>query len=90
LFFDAGLAWSPTDKVTFGSPQYVKTVTSPDPITGAPTATPVYSHVPATSAGVSLRINVFGAFVLEPYLAIPFQRNDVTYPVFGLNFAPGW
>jgi hypothetical protein len=90
LFFDAGLAWSPTDKVNLGQPQYVGTSTSPDPYTGAPSNTPVYSHVPATSAGVSLRINVFGAFILEPYLAIPFQRTDVTYPVFGLNFAPGW
>ncbi|WP_157544015.1 hypothetical protein [Mucilaginibacter paludis] len=46
--------------------------------------------MPATSAGISLRINVFGAFILEPYFAIPFQRTDVNLPVFGLNFAPGW
>jgi hypothetical protein len=90
FFFDAGLAWSPTDKVTLGKPQYVKTVQVLDPTTGTTSPNDVYSHVPATSAGVSLRINVFGAFILEPYLAIPFQRTDVSYPVFGLNFAPGW
>jgi len=42
------------------------------------------------STGISLRINIFGAFVLEPYVAIPFQRTDVQKPVFGLTFAPGW
>lgn len=92
VFFDAGLAYSPGDKVTFGlDPQYVRTdITGVDPTTGKPVTSKVYSHVPATSVGISLRINVFGAFILEPYLAIPFQRTDVTYPVFGLNFAPGW
>jgi hypothetical protein len=90
LFFDAGLAWSPGDKVTFGlDPQQYQTTTI-DPTTNKPVVTTAYSHVPATSAGISLRVNVFGAFILEPYLAIPFQRTDVTYPVFGLNFAPGW
>jgi len=42
------------------------------------------------SVGVSLRVNVFGAFVLEPYYAFPFQRKDVSGGVFGLTFAPGW
>jgi hypothetical protein len=40
--------------------------------------------------GISLRVNVFGYFVLEPYYAIPFQRKDVKGGVFGLTFAPGW
>ena len=89
FFFDAGLAWNSGDKITFGSnPEIIGTTAIIDPDTNKPTNT--YSRVPATSAGVSLRINVFGAFILEPYLAIPFQRNDVSYPVFGLNFAPGW
>ncbi|RKR83152.1 WD40 repeat protein [Mucilaginibacter gracilis] len=92
VFFDAGLAWSAGDKVTYGlDPQYLRTEqTGVDPTTGKPVTTRIYSHVPSTSVGISLRINVFGALILEPYLAIPFQRTDVTYPVFGLNFAPGW
>ncbi|WP_369414076.1 hypothetical protein [Desertivirga xinjiangensis] len=49
-----------------------------------------YERVPAMSAGLSLRVNVFGYFILEPYAAIPFQRTDVNGPVFGLTFAPGW
>ena len=47
-------------------------------------------HVPDMSVRVSLRVNVFGYFVLEPYYAIPFQRKDVSLGIFGLTFAPGW
>ena len=46
--------------------------------------TPVYSM------GWSLRINIFGQMVLEPYYAIPFQRKDIRTGTFGLNFWPGW
>ncbi len=53
-------------------------------------ATAYPERVPAMSAGISLRVNVFGYFVLEPYYAIPFQRTDVEAGVFGLVFAPGW
>ena len=44
--------------------------------------TPVYS------AGVSLRINVMGAIVIEPFYAIPLEKN--TKGSFGLNLIPGW
>jgi hypothetical protein len=37
-----------------------------------------------------MRVNLFGFFVLEPYLAYPINRNDVSKPVFGLGFTPGW
>ncbi len=47
-------------------------------------------RVPALSAGVSVRVNLFGALILEPYYAFPFQRKEVSGGVFGLNFAPGW
>ena len=43
---------------------------------------------PIVSAGASLRINLFGALILEPYYAIPFEKN--TKGVFGLNIQPGW
>jgi len=77
LFYDAGLAWNGGDKIEFFK-------TNPDIINGK------LERVPATSVGLSLRINVFGAFVLEPYYAYPFNRTDVAKPVFGLNFTPGW
>jgi hypothetical protein len=80
LFFDAGVAWDEDSHVVFKS--------QPNGVL-SPNGRPV-ERVPALSAGVSLRVNVFGAFVLEPYYAFPFQRKDVNAGVFGLTFAPGW
>jgi hypothetical protein len=96
LFFDAGLAWNAGDKIYF---QKNPPVIGQTTIQVADPSSPggfknelsnVYGRVPATSAGVSLRINLFGYFVLEPYLAFPFNRTDVSKPVFGLGFTPGW
>jgi hypothetical protein len=101
LFFDAGLAWNAGDQIKFQSgPDVIGSAPEVDsngkPVLGSDgkqLVAPVYNpnqRVPATSAGVSVRINFFGAFVLEPYLAYPFNRTDVTKPVFGLGFTPGW
>ena len=98
LFFDAGLAWNAGDQINF---QKTPDIIAYTPVLGtdgkqvldannAPVYSPVYNRVPALSAGLSVRVNVLGAFVLEPYLAIPFNRTDVKKPVFGLTFAPGW
>ena len=76
LFFDMGLAYDNDSKVAFRS--------TPRTING------VLERIPATSVGVSLRVNVFGYFILEPYYAIPFQRKDIGTGLFGLTFAPGW
>jgi hypothetical protein len=87
LFFDAGLAWNGGDNIKFESK--LKQTGS---FTSGGVTYPIYENarIPATSLGISLRVNVFGAFILEPYYAIPFQRDDVSKPVFGLNFTPGW
>ncbi|HEY1025371.1 MAG TPA: basic secretory protein-like protein [Sphingobacteriaceae bacterium] len=86
-FFDIGLAYNRNSEVAFRSePRQVLVGT--DPITGAPVYS--YERVPAMSAGISLRVNVFGYFVLEPYYAFPFQRKDISGGIFGLTFAPGW
>ncbi len=85
LFFDAGLAWNAGNQIKFQK--------APDQIGTDVTGQPIYNtnqRVPALSAGISLRVNVFGAFVLEPYFAIPFNRTDTKKPVFGLGFTPGW
>jgi len=42
----------------------------------------------AMSIGASLRVNLFGALIIEPYWAYPLQENGRV--VFGLNFIPGW
>ncbi len=82
LFFDAGLAWNHGDQIDL-------TRTTPT-ITGTDAQGGPIQRVPALSTGISLRVNIFGAFILEPYLAIPFNRDDVNKPVFGLGFTPGW
>ena len=85
LFFDAGLAWNAGNQIVFQS--------DPDAIGKNATGQIVYNtnqRVPATSAGISLRVNVLGYFVLEPYFAFPFNRTDISKPVFGLGFTPGW
>ena len=55
-----------------------------DPDRGWPYPEPAW----ITSAGVSLRVNLFNALVLEPYYAWPLRENSKG--VFGLNFWPGW
>jgi Tol biopolymer transport system component len=47
-----------------------------------------YKVRPIFTAGMSLRFNLFGAMVLEPYYAFPLVKN--TRGVFGLNIIPGW
>ncbi|HWZ13736.1 MAG TPA: DPP IV N-terminal domain-containing protein [Mucilaginibacter sp.] len=86
LFFDAGLAWNAGNEIKLFQ-------SSPDAIGKNGAGQTVYNtnqRVPATSAGISLRVNMFGAFILEPYFAIPFNRTDISKPVFGLGFTPGW
>jgi outer membrane protein assembly factor BamA len=80
MFFDIGMAYDSDSKIAFHKKPGVVGTGS-----GA-----YLERVPAMSAGISLRVNVFGYFVLEPYYAIPFQRTDVNAGVFGLVFAPGW
>ncbi|TWR31732.1 tolB protein precursor [Mucilaginibacter pallidiroseus] len=101
FFFDAGLAWNGGNDIKFQkSPDAIGTEPAVDPVTGAPildasgkqVQNTVYNtnqRVPALSAGVSLRVNLFGALILEPYVAIPFNRTDKK-TVFGFNFTPGW
>lgn len=80
VFFDAGVAWTEDSKVAFKK--------EPNGVL-LPNGTPA-ERVPALSTGISLRVNVFNYFILEPYYAIPFQRTDVKGGVFGLTFSPGW
>lgn len=47
-------------------------------------------RVPFLSAGLSLRVNVFGLMVVEPYYALPWRADHFAKGVFGVNFNPGW
>ena len=75
LFLDAGLAWNKGDEIV-----------TPRRNT-APSANQKY---PLFSTGVSMRINLLGYLVLEPYYAFPLQNGGFRNAVFGLNFVPGW
>lgn len=48
-------------------------------------------HQPIFSVGASIRINLFGALVLEPYYALPLSvRPEVREWRWGFNILPGW
>ena len=47
-------------------------------------------RTPFFSTGVSLRLNLLGAMVIEAYYALPWRGDHFEKGVFGLNFAPGW
>ncbi len=73
-FLDAGVAWTENTSVTL------------DRSEGSHPA----KRYPLFSTGPSLRINLFGALILEPYLAFPFHTKGIQEGVWGLNFLPGW
>lgn len=47
-------------------------------------------RIPFVSSGISLRINLFGMIVLEPYIAVPYQIGGFSAINWGMNFMPGW
>ncbi|HEX5111386.1 MAG TPA: hypothetical protein VFV79_00955 [Saprospiraceae bacterium] len=49
---------------------------------------PGFKPVPVYSTGLSMRINLFGALVVEPYYAIPLMKD--TRGRFGVFLVPGW
>jgi hypothetical protein len=74
LFTDGGVAW--------GNP-------------ASPSSEPKNNLVPRDSkfilsSGLSLRVNLFGYIIIEPYYAIPWQNGGFKNANFGLNFLPGW
>lgn len=85
LFTDAGLIWSKGEK-----PDLFKWQLSTQESLENPEVQTNIERIPLVSAGISLRINLFGYLVLEPYYAAPFQNGGFKNMVFGLNFVPGW
>ena len=47
-------------------------------------------RIPVVSSGISLRINLFGMLVIEPFYAIPYQFGGFKSAYIGVNFLPGW
>ncbi|MFN3850296.1 MAG: tolB protein precursor [Spirosomataceae bacterium] len=80
FFLDAGMVWSADSKI--GQNQEYQTI-GRDPIT--------LKVEPRVMTGLSLRVNVMGYFVLEPYVAIPYYSGKFQSAVTGMNFMiPGW
>lgn len=100
FFVDGGVAWFNSDQLSGNV--YLKDsegnrIPKIDLNTGAPlvdsNGNTLYEvdypkALPIVSAGVSVRVNLFGAIILEPYYARPFLENSKF--VFGLNILPGW
>jgi Tol biopolymer transport system component len=97
FFVDGGLAWygGNTIKMNRTDADLVQAVDKDGQpvVDGNNQPVMIYNQnvrVPVFSAGVSLRVNLFGAMILEPYYAIPFQKTKSKIGTFGLNFTPGW
>jgi Tol biopolymer transport system component len=74
LFADGGLAWHDFDDVAFNW--------SP--------SRDSEEHIPVFSTGLALRVNLFGAIIVEPYFAFPFQRRaDSTTGTLGFHISFG-
>ena len=106
LFADAGLAWGETPFFGTGNlPSQGQIDTLPDPTNLCSEANEgfltcygedlSFSNV-VYSTGVSARINLLGALIVEPYYAFPFSRwgddGDLSpgRGVLGFNLSPGW
>ncbi len=88
LFADAGVAWYDFDQ--FDGPLYRRDSEGEiliNPTTGEQLIERMGAE-PIISTGVSLRVNLFGALIVEPYYAFPLARD--TRGSFGLNLVPAW
>ncbi|WP_210354300.1 basic secretory protein-like protein [Sphingobacterium tabacisoli] len=97
FFFDAGLAWSRGNTIvsSVDKKPIVQQIDSDGKPVEDDKGNPVNGYdtnyrVPIFSTGVSLRINLFGAMILEPYYAVPLIKSRTKFGTFGLNFLPGW
>lgn len=76
LFTDGGMAWGNRQPLsgTSAKTEGLKENTSPFIL----------------SSGLSLRVNLFGYLVIEPFYAIPWQNGGWKNSSFGINLQPGW
>ena len=79
LFFDAGVTWK-KDKFPWLESSDIRYYWNPNP----------NYYTPIYSLGASLRINLFGYAILEPYIAMPFQLENVTYTTGFIISGGGW
>lgn len=68
FFLDGGVSWY-NNTVPWDKDSDIRYFWNPNPS----------FHTPVYSAGASIRINLFGYMVLEPYIAKPFQLQNVPF-----------
>lgn len=84
-FFDAGVAFDEFDHFRDGEPIRIERIDN----NGMTTIETIYRKPKiAMSTGIGLRVNLFGAMILEPYIAYPLEKDS--RPLLGLFFVPGW
>lgn len=92
FFVDGGVSWYDYDQLR-GPTYRLGDDGEPliDPITGQPVVV-LRQAKPIFTAGVSVRINLFGAMVIEPYYAMPLLKpaDGVKRGTWGINLLPGW
>lgn len=88
FFVDAGIAWNSYNKLTLdrNANKNQPLATTTDQTINVDRA---HFRYPMVSYGISLRINMFGYMVLEPYYAF-IARNGAKATGLSLNFMPGW
>jgi WD40 repeat protein len=80
LFIDGGLVWSKQKKIgqTYPYESFGNNTIS-------------FKTSPIFTTGLSLRVNVLGYLIVEPYLAVPIYNGQKQPVITGLNFmVPGW
>ncbi|MBK8701869.1 MAG: PD40 domain-containing protein [Saprospiraceae bacterium] len=93
LFFDAGVAFDQFSHFRDGELTYAIQRDANGQIVLDNNGDPLYAYQNlkpafARSAGLALRINLFGAIILEPYYARQLESKGRF--TFGLNLIPGW
>jgi hypothetical protein len=84
-FFDAGVAFDEFSHFSDGEPITLE-ILQPDGSVRVETV--LRKPKVAMSTGLGLRINLFGAIILEPYVAYPLEKDSRL--LLGLYFVPGW
>jgi Tol biopolymer transport system component len=80
LFVDAGMAWKPTRRI---GDSYTTDVFGKNTFN--------FRNSPIVTTGVSLRMNILGYLILEPYIALPYYNTKKQALISGINFmVAGW
>ena len=96
FFGDAGFAWGEAPYFGISGPTVDQTAELECDVQVVCYGQSFSDQKPVFSAGVSARVNLLGAIIIEPYYAFPFSRwgdgGDLApgRGILGFNIAPGW